>query len=106
MNKVQEVKGQVHVLLYILEIVSNYVKMPYHALIRAFAAVYFSKDFFAILNINIKKFRLQYENMKISSKRIGRNIKMPRSDWRLCCCLVFQQKRMSLKIIFCQMKVS
>ena len=62
MNKVQEVKGQVHVLLYILEIVSNYVKMPYHALIRAFAAVYFSKDFFAILNINIKKFRLQYEN--------------------------------------------
>ena len=51
MNKVQEVKGQVHVLLlYILEIVSNYVKIPHHALIRAFAAVYFSKDFFAILN--------------------------------------------------------
>ena len=63
MNKVQEGKGQVHVLLlYILEIVSNHVKMPYHALIRAFAAVYFSKDFFAILKINIKKFRLQYEN--------------------------------------------
>ena len=78
MNKVQEVKGQVHVLLlYILEIVSNYVKMPYHALIRAFAAVYFSKDFFAILNINIKKFRLLDCNMKISSKSIGRNIKMP-----------------------------
>ena len=32
---------------------SNYVKMPYHTLTRAFAAVNFSKDFFAISNANI-----------------------------------------------------
>ena len=92
--------------MYILEILSNYVKMPYHALIRAFAAVYFSKDFFAILNINIKKFRLQYENffktyIMVEIQKLCENA-LPRSDWRLCCCLVFQRKRMRMKWCFWQ----